>query len=171
MVGWDSDLNPNPDGNYNARTFRRVLWQLPWKVLAIQAAGCALASLVLLVFDPALGLSVLLGGIVMLVPGAWFARQITRENAQQRAMPNDVQLATDGAKQRQGIAVELGPHATAKAHLWQSGVRLLATLLLMAIVFAGYEALNPLGFFASLVGLALTHCAVALWHSIQAYRI
>ena len=129
-----------------------------------------MASLVLLVFDPALGLSVLLGGIVMLVPGAWFARQITREEATQTAVPESAQDAVEQATLRQKSSVTLGPETMARAHLWQAGVRFLATLLLMGIVIVGYEALNPIGFFASLVGLVLVHFAVALYHSIWANR-
>ena len=129
-----------------------------------------MASLVLLVFDPALGLSVLLGGIVMLVPGAWFARQITREEATQVAVPESAQDAVEQATQGQKPSVTLSPETMARAHLWQAGVRLLATLLLMGIVIVGYEALNPFGFFASLVGLVLAHFAVALHHSIRANR-
>ena len=135
--------------------------------MAAQAAGCALASLVLLVFDAALGLSVLLAGIVMLVPGAWFARQITREDAERKLSRYAAQLAKDEAKERQGIAAEFASYGMAKAHLWQAGVRFLATLLLMGIVIVGYEALNPHGFFASLAGLLLMHIAVALWHSVR----
>lgn len=151
-------------------TSRRVLWQLPWKILAIQAGGCAVASLVLLVFDLALGLSVLLGGIVMLVPGAWFARQITREEASQAAVQEGAQDVMEQMTRRQNPPVTLAAQTMARAHLWQAGVRLLATLLLMGIVIGGYEALNPLGFFASLVGLVLVHFMVALYHSIRANR-
>lgn len=158
-------------GNYNARTSRRVLWQLPWKILTIQAGGCVVASLVLLVIDLALGLSVLLGGVVVLVPSAWFARQITREEATQAAVPESAQDALEQATERQKPSVTLGAEAMARAHLWQVGVRLLATLLSMGIVIAGYEALNPLGFFASLVGLVMVHFGVALHHSIRANRV
>ncbi len=164
------DLNPKHQGNYNARTSRRIFWQLPWKVLAIQAGGCAVASLVLLVFDLALGFSVLLGGVVMLVPGAWFARQITREEAAQTAVPEGAQDAVEQVAQRQKLAVGLAPETMARAYLWQAGVRFLATLVLMGIVIVGYEALNPLGFFASLIGLVLVHFVVALYHSIRANR-
>lgn len=151
-------------------TSRRMLWQLPWKILTIQAGGCAVASLVLLVLDLALGLSVLLGGIVLLVPGAWFARQLTREAAAQAAVPEGAQDAKEQLAWRQTSPVALGSEVIARAHLWQAGVRFLATLLLMGIVIAGYEALNPLGFFASLVGLVLVHFAVAFHHSMRAIR-
>lgn len=129
-----------------------------------------MASLVLLVFDHSLGLSVLLGGVVVLVPGAWFARQITREEATQTAVPQGAQDAVEQVAKRQKLAVTLAPATMARAHLWQAGVRFLATLVLLGIVIVGYEALNPLGFFASLIGLVLVHFAVALHHSIRANR-
>lgn len=129
-----------------------------------------MASLVLLMFDLALGLSVLLGGVVMLVPGAWFVRQITREPAMHTVVQEDAQDVKEQRSRREQAAGVPTPESMAKAHLWQAGVRLLATLLLMAIVIGGYEALNPVGFFASLVGLVLAHFVIALYHSIRANR-
>ena len=112
----------------------------------MQAAGCAVASLLLGFFDFSLGLSVLLGGVVVLVPGAWFVRQIGRS------------VKTDA---EEGASV---PDASQMAwvHMVQAVVRLLATLILMGVVIAGYESLNPLGFFGALAALALMHVLVPL---------
>ncbi len=151
------DLNRKEQAHYNARASGRVPWPLPWKILLIQAAATAAASLVLLNFDSALGTSVLLGGVVMLVPGAWFVRQITRGQT-------DASQGQEGPDSANGLIQSeqaLTGLALAKAHLWQAGVRFLATILLMGIVISGYEALNPTGFFGCLVGLVLVHIAVA----------
>ncbi len=120
---------------------------MPRRILAAQTAGCASISLLLLIFDRSLGLSVLLAGVVLLLPSAWFARQISG--------------SVRAARAARAAEVSLDAHAMARAHLWQAGARWLATVLLMAIVISGYEALNPLGFFACLMALMLTHFGMA----------
>ncbi len=112
----------------------------------MQVAGCAAASLLLGFFDLSLGLSVLLGGVVVLVPNAWFVRQIAR------SFKSEVG----------GEALVPDASHMARAHMVQAVVRLLATLILMGVVIAGYEALNPVGFFGCVAALALIHVLVSL---------
>jgi len=112
----------------------------------VQAAGCVAASLLLGFFDLSLGLSVLLGGVVVLVPSAWFVRQIVRPCKREDE---------DGA-------LVLEANHMARAHMVQAVVRLFATLILMGVVIAGYEALNPVGFFGCIAALALLHVVVSL---------
>jgi len=114
--------------------------------LFVQAAGCAAASLLLGFFDLSLGVSVLLGGVVVLVPSAWFVRQLARS----------FKSEAEGG----GLAPE--PSHIARAHMVQAVVRLLATLILMGVVIAGYEALKPVGFFGCIAALALIHVLVSL---------
>ena len=156
-AGRHRDLNPSAQRHYNARAFRRVSVQLPLRILCVQAAGCAAASLLLGFFDFSLGLSVLLGGVVMLVPNAWFVRQIAR-----RIEPEAATGERTKAEITEEKALALEPSQMARAHMVQAVVRLLATLILMGVVIAGYESLNPLGFFGCVVALALVHVLVSM---------
>ena len=112
----------------------------------MQAAGCVAASLLLGFFDFSLGVSVLLGGVVVLVPNAWFVRQIVRADG----------LGTESA----AFVSEAG--RIARVHMVQTVVRLLATLIFMGVVIAGYESLNPFGFFGCIAALALMYVLVPL---------
>ncbi len=60
------------------------------------------------------------------------------------------------------LGVSPEPSHIARAHMVQAVVRLLATLILMGVVIAGYEALKPVGFFGCIAALALIHVLVSL---------